>query len=130
MHRLEPLDNMLQIERRIDRDMKVQAKARRLRVSPQKARLVLDQIRGMSVSTALDVLQFDVQKSARLVRKLLDSAVANAENNLNAAIDDLRITDAYVNEGMTLKRIRYHGRGRTGHKFKRTCHITLAVSDE
>ena len=110
--------------------MKVQAKARRLRVSPQKARLVVDQIRGLPVTTALDVLRFDVQKSARLVHKLLDSAVANAENNQNAAVDDLRVTDAYVNEGITLKRIRFHGRGRTGHKFKRTCHITLSVSDE
>ena len=110
--------------------MKTIAKANRVRVSPQKARLIVDQIRGMPVTTALDVLRFDVQKSARFVSKLLESAVANAENNQNAAVDDLRISEAYVNEGITLKRIRFHGRGRTGHKFKRTCHITLAVSDE
>ena len=109
--------------------MKATAAANRLRISPQKARLVIDQIRGMPVTTALDVLRFDVQKSARMVSKLLESAVANAENK-NAAVDDLRISDAYVNEGITLKRIRVHGRGRTGKQLKRTCHITLAVSDE
>lgn len=110
--------------------MIVEAKARRLRVSPQKARLVIDQIRGLPVTTALDLLKFDVQKSARLVRKLLDSAVANAEENNNATIDDLRVSNAYVSDGMTIKRITFHGRGRTGRRFKRTCHITLAVSDE
>lgn len=110
--------------------MRVSATARRLRVSPQKARLVVDQIRGLPVQNALDVLRFDVQKSAHLVHNLLNSVIANAENNNNADIDELRISEAYVNEGITLKRIRFHGRGRTGHKFKRTCHITLSVSDE
>ncbi|MCY4130550.1 MAG: 50S ribosomal protein L22 [Gammaproteobacteria bacterium] len=109
--------------------MRATATANRLRVSPQKARLVIDQIRGMPVTTALDVLRFDVQKSSRHVSRLLESAVANAENK-NAAVDDLWISEAYVNEGLTLKRLRFHGRGRTGRVFKRTCHITLAVSDE
>lgn len=110
--------------------MKVSGTARRIRVSPQKARLVVDQVRGMPVTTALDVLQFNVQKSAYHVHKLLNSVVASAEFNNNASVDDLRVSEAYVNEGITLKRIRFHGRGRTGHKFKRTCHITLAVTDE
>ncbi|MYD43247.1 MAG: 50S ribosomal protein L22 [Gammaproteobacteria bacterium] len=109
--------------------MRATATARRLRVSPQKARLIVDQIRGMPVTSALDVLRFDVQKSAQFVSKLLDSAIANAEN-LNASVDDLRVSEVYVNEGLTIKRLRYHGRGRTGRMFKRTCHITLAVSDE
>lgn len=109
--------------------MKSTAIARRLRVSPQKARLVIDQIRGMPVTTALEVLRFDTQKSARPVRKLLESAIMNAENQ-DADVDELRISEAYVNEGITLKRLRRHGRGRTGRMFKRTCHITLAVSDE
>ena len=110
--------------------MIVAGTARRIRVSPQKARLVVDQVRGMQVTQALDLLRFNVQKSAHHVLKLLDSVVANAENNNNASVDDLRVCEAYVNEGITLKRIRFHGRGRTGHKFKRTCHITLAVTDE
>ena len=109
--------------------MKATATARLLRVSPQKARLVIDQIRGMPVTTAQDVLRFDVQKSSRYVSRLLESAIANAEFK-NASVDDLRISEAYVNEGMPLKRLRFHGRGRTGRVLKRTCHITLAVSDE
>ncbi len=109
--------------------MKAIAKANRVRVSPQKARLVIDQIRGMPVTTALDILAFDVQKSARAIQRLLNSAVTNAEDK-NASVDDLKISEAFVNEGITLKRLRRHGRGRTGRMFKRTCHITVAVSDD
>ena len=109
--------------------MEFTAHARRLRVSPQKARLVVDQVRGMAVNQALDVLKFDVQKSARFVKKLVESAAANAEAQ-DAAFDDLRISEAYVNEGITLKRLRTHGRGRTGRMFKRTCHITVTLKDD
>lgn len=109
--------------------MEFTAHARRLRVSPQKARLVIDQIRGMPVIEAKEVLRFDVQKSARFILKLLESASANAEY-LDADFDDLKVSEAYVNEGITLKRLRTHGRGRTGRMFKRTCHITVKLSDE
>lgn len=109
--------------------MEYTAHARRLRVSPQKARLVIDQIRGMPVTKALDILKFDVQKSARFVLKLVESAAANAEEQ-DAAYDDLRVAEAYVNEGITLKRLRTHGRGRTGRMFKRTCHITVKLRDD
>ena len=110
--------------------MRVEATAKRVRVSPQKARLIVDQIRGLPVTNALDILNFDVQKSARFVHKLLTSAIANAENNASGTVDDLKVSEAYVNQSLTLKRARPHGRGRIGHNYRRTCHITLAVSDD
>ena len=94
--------------------MKSQAVAKRLRVSPQKVRLIANQIRGKGVAEAFDILQYDVQKGAPLVRKVLDSAVANA---------------VYINEGLRLKRFRARARGRGARIVKRTCHVTVAVSD-
>ena len=110
--------------------MQVSATARRLQISPQKARLVVDQVRGKPVADALDILNFSTRKSAILVRKVLESAIANAENNEGADIDELRISEAYVNEGMTMKRIRPRAKGRADRIFKRSSHITVTVTDE
>ncbi len=110
--------------------MHVSAKAKRLRVSPQKARLVVDQVRGKSVNDALEILSFSTQKSAALVRKVVESAIANAENNNGADIDELKISEIYVNEGLTMKRIRPRAKGRADRIFKRTSHITVTVTDE
>ena len=110
--------------------MQVSAKANRLQISPQKARLVVDQVRGKSVSDALDILSFSNQKAAGLVRKVVESAIANAENNEGADIDELKISEIFVNEGMTMKRIRPRAKGRADRIFKRSSHITVTVSDE
>jgi large subunit ribosomal protein L22 len=110
--------------------MQVSAKANRLQISPQKARLVVDQVRGKSVSDALDILSFSSQKGALLVRKLVESAIANAENNEGADIDELKICEIFVNEGLTMKRIRPRAKGRADRIFKRSSHITVTVTDE
>ena len=110
--------------------MQVSAKANRLQISPQKARLVVDQVRGKSVSDALDILGFSNQKAAVLVRKLVESAIANAENNEGADIDELKICEIFVNEGLTMKRIRPRAKGRADRIFKRSSHITVTVTDE
>ena len=109
--------------------MQVSAKARRLRISAQKARLVADQVRGRPVADALDILNFSTKKGAVLVRKALESAIANAENNEGADIDELRVSEIYVDEGLTMKRIRPRAKGRADRIFKRTSHITVTVSD-
>lgn len=109
--------------------MQVSAIARRLQISPQKARLIVDQVRGKPVATALDILAFSPQKAAVLVRKVVESAMANAENNEGADIDELIISEIYVNEGMTMKRIRPRAKGRADRIFKRSSHITVTVSD-
>ena len=108
----------------------VSATAKRLRLSPQKARLVVDQIRGKPVSDALDILTFAPQKGADLVRKVLESAIANAENNEGADVDELKVSEAFVNAGVTMKRIRPRAKGRADRIFKRTCHITVTVGDD
>ena len=110
--------------------MQVSAKANRLSISPQKARLVVDQVRGKRVGDALDILGFSQQKAAGLVRKVVESAIANAENNEGADVDDLKICEIYVNEGMTMKRIRPRAKGRADRILKRTSHITVTVTDE
>lgn len=110
--------------------MQVSAKANRLQISPQKARLVVDQVRGKAVSDALDILNFSTQKGAILVRKVVESAIANAENNEGADIDELKICEIYVNEGLTMKRIRPRAKGRADRIFKRSSHITVTVTDE
>ena len=110
--------------------MQVRAKANRLHISPQKARLVVDQIRGKSVSDALDILNFHNQKGAELVRKVLESAIANAENNEGADIDELKICEIFVDAGLTMKRIRPRAKGRADRILKRSSHITVTVTDE
>lgn len=110
--------------------MRVSATAKRLRISPRKLRLVADQLRGKAVGDALDILRFSVHKGAPLVRKVLDSALANAENNEGADIDDLVVSAIYVDQGITVKRIRPRARGRADRIFKRTSHVTVTVTDE
>ena len=113
-----------------DIEMLVGATARKLPLSPQKARLVVDQIRGKSVDEALSTLTFASQKGARLVRKVLESAIHNAEHNEGADIDELVVAEAYVNAGATMKRIRPRARGRADRILKRSCHITVTLTDE
>ena len=110
--------------------MQVSATAKRLSLSPQKARLVVDQVRGKQVAEALAILTFSTKKGANLVRKVVESAIANAENNEAADVDELVISEIFVNEGFTMKRIRPRAKGRADRIFKRTCHITVTVSDQ
>jgi large subunit ribosomal protein L22 len=106
----------------------VRAEARYVRAAPRKAQLVVDQIRGRSVPEARAVLAFMTRDAANDVRKVLDSAVANAEANHGLAGDELVVTAAYVGAGPTLKRWRARARGRVGRIHKRTCHITVALA--
>ncbi len=110
--------------------MQAVAKLRHARLSAQKGRLVADQVRGLSVEKALDILTFSNKKGADLVKKVLDSAIANAENNEGADIDELRISAICVDEGPTMKRIRARAKGRAARILKRTSHITVTVADK
>jgi len=110
--------------------MEVTAKLKNAPLSAQKGRLVADMIRRMNVSRALDVLRFTPKKGAALMLKLLESAMANAENNNGADIDELKVSVIYVDEAPTLKRISPRAKGRANRICKRTCHISITVSDE
>ena len=110
--------------------MEVAAKLSRARISAQKARLVADQIRGKRVEEALNILSFSTKKGAHMVRKLLESAIANAEHNEGADVAELTVSRVFVDESLTMKRLRPRAKGRADRIFKRTCHITLAVADE
>jgi large subunit ribosomal protein L22 len=112
----------------IDASRSVRAEARYVRAAPRKAQLIVDQIRGRTVPEARAVLAFMTRDAARDVRKVLDSAVANAEANHGLAGDELVVTAAYVGAGPTLKRWRARARGRVGRIRKRTCHITVALA--
>lgn len=109
--------------------MEVAAKLRGARISAQKARLVADQVRGLSVEKALDVLAFSPKKAAHIVKKVLDSAIANAENNEGADVDELKVSTIFVDEGVTMKRLRPRAKGRADRILKRSCHITVKVAD-
>ncbi|GIX22366.1 MAG: 50S ribosomal protein L22 [Gammaproteobacteria bacterium] len=109
--------------------MKVIAKHRYARISPQKARLVADQVRGKPVAAALQILQFSNKKAAGLIRKVLESAIANAEHNEGADIDRLRVAAIQVDEGPMFKRYRARAKGRGARILKRTSHILVAVGD-
>lgn len=109
--------------------MQTSAKLRYAHLSAQKGRLVADQIRGLPVERALDVLAFSKKKGAALVKKVLDSAIANAENNEGADIDELKVSAVCVDEGPTMKRIRARAKGRASRILKRTSHITITVAD-
>ena len=100
------------------------------RISAQKVRLVADQIRGRGVEEALDMLQFSGRKGARLLKKVLESAIANAEHNAGADIDDLLISSVFVDEGKTMKRIKPRAKGRADRILKRSCHITIKVAEK
>lgn len=109
--------------------MEVAAKLKGARLSAQKARLVADQIRGRSVGEALDLLSFSPKKAAQLIKKLVESAIANAEHNEGADVDDLSIARIFVDEGTTLKRLKPRAKGRADRVFKRSCHISVIVTD-
>ena len=100
-----------------------------IRVSPQKGRLVADQIRGLSVERALELLQFSPKKAAKPVKKALESAIANAEHNAGADIDELKVETIQINAGSTLKRFQARAKGRGARILKRTCHISVTVGD-
>ena len=102
---------------------------KRARISPQKARLVADLIRGLPVAKAIDILCFDKKKAAAMVKKVLDSAIANAEHNEGADIDELKVTAGFVDEGPTMKRWIPRAKGRATSIFKRSSHITVQVGD-
>ena len=110
--------------------MEVAAKLRGAGLSAQKARLVADQIRGKSVEDALDLLTFSNRKGATIVKKVLESAIANAEHNEGADVDELKVSTIFVDEGTTMKRIMPRAKGRADRIFKRTCHITVKVADQ
>ena len=109
--------------------MDVSASVKRLRISAQKVRLVADQIRGKPVAEALELLSFSNKKVSVLMRKAVESVVANDENNEGADVDDLKVTEIFVNEGMTMKRIKPRAKGRADRILKRSCHISVTVTD-
>ena len=109
--------------------MHVQATLKYARVVPQKARLVADQIRGLSAEKAIDFLRFNSKKSSDVIKKVLDSAIANAEHNEGADIDELHVANIFVDEGPSSTRFRARARGRVNYIKKRTSHITVVVSN-
>jgi large subunit ribosomal protein L22 len=104
--------------------------ARYVRITPQKARRMVDLIRGLPASEAQTVLRFSPQAASETVGKVLDSAIANAENNHGMSTDGLVVSEAYVDEGPTLKRFRPRAQGRAYRIRKRTSHITVVVSSD
>ncbi len=109
--------------------METTAILRGVRLSAQKGRLVADQIRGLSVDKALNVLTFSPKKGAEIIRKLLESAIANAEHNDGADIDELKVSTIYIDRGTSMKRTSARAKGRGNRIVKPTCHILLTVGD-
>ena len=109
--------------------MSTVAKLKNIRISAQKVRLVADQVRGLKVDRALNLLTFSEKKAATLMKKLLESAIANAEHNDSLDIDELFIEHVSVDEGPTMKRWRARARGRTAKILKRTSHVTIKVKE-
>ena len=103
------------------------AKLKNARMAAQKVRLVADQIRGQRVEKAINILTFSNKKAAALVKKVLESAIANAEHNDGADVDELKVSTIMVDEGSTMKRWRARARGRAAKIMKRTCHVTVWV---
>ena len=110
--------------------MEVAARLRYARISPQKCRLVADQIRGQSVAEALRILKFSPKKGARIVGKVLESAIANAEHNFGADIDELKVSTVQVDGAPFYTRYRARAKGRGNRIIKRNSHITVRVADE
>ena len=110
--------------------METQAKLYGVRLSAQKGRLVADMIRGLPVEKALNVLSFTPRKGARLIKKVLESAIANAEHNDGADIDELKVKSVLVERGTVLKRFHARAKGRGFKIIKPTCHIFVVVGDE
>jgi len=98
-------------------------------ISPQKARLVADQIRGLSVDKAINVLSYSNKKAAAIIKKVLMSAIANAEHNDGADIDELKVKTICIDQGPTLKRLHPRARGRADRILKRTSHLTVTVAE-
>lgn len=109
--------------------MEVSAKLKTAGMSAQKVRLVADQIRGQSVEKALEILSFSPKNAAGLVKKVLNSAIANAEHNEGLDIDELRVSTIFVDEGVSMKRVMPRAKGRADRILKRSCHITVKVAD-
>ncbi|HSF78772.1 MAG TPA: 50S ribosomal protein L22 [Steroidobacteraceae bacterium] len=109
--------------------MQVSAKLRHAHISPQKCRLIADMVRGQPVGQALQVLAYTPKKGARLVRKVLESAIANAEHNLGADVDELKIARIEIDTAPTLKRFQARAKGRGNRIIKRLSHITVTVAD-
>ncbi len=110
-------------------EMEVVAKLSGARLSAQKARLVADQIRGKAVEEALLLLSYSPKKAAAIIKKVLNSAIANAEHNEGADVDELKVSTICVDEGTTMKRIMPRAKGRADRILKRSCHITITVAD-
>lgn len=110
--------------------MQTSAVLRSVRLSAQKGRLVADQIRGLAVDKALNILKFSPKKGARIIQKVVESAIANAEHNDGADIDELKITRIYVEQGPVFKRFLPRAKGRAGKILKPTCHIFVTVGDQ
>ena len=110
--------------------METRAYLKGTRLSPQKAGLVANAVRGKSVQDAMDFLVFNKQKGSAVIKKLFESAIANAENNEKADIDLLVIKSIIVNQGMRLKRMKPRARGRADRIIKPTCHIEIILTDQ
>ena len=110
--------------------METQAKLYGAHLSAQKGRLVADQIRGMAVGKAIDLLTFSPKKAAKLIKKVLESAIANAEHNDGADVDELRVKTILVEKGTVVKRFQARAKGRGNRITKQTCHIFVTVGDE
>ncbi len=109
--------------------MSTVARLRFVRISPQKLRLVADMVRGLNVADAIARLEYSTKKGAKILRKVIESAMANAENNDNADIDELRVTKLCVDQGPTLKRMRPRAKGRANTILKRSSHVSVEVSE-
>jgi large subunit ribosomal protein L22 len=109
--------------------MEVAAKLKHAKISAQKVRLVADQVRGKPVEQALQLLSFSPKKAAAIIKKVLESAIANAEHNEGADIDELKVSTIYIDEGPSMRRWRARAKGRVNHIIKRTSHVTVMVGD-
>ena len=109
--------------------MRVSAQHKNARISAQKARLVADLIRGKDVAQALHILAFSPKKGAELIKKVLESAIANAEHNNGADIDELKVVTIFVDKGPSLKRFQARAKGRGNRIEKQTCHINVTVGN-
>jgi large subunit ribosomal protein L22 len=109
--------------------METTATLKGVRLSAQKGRLVADQIRGLPVDRALSLLTFSPKKGAKIIKKVLESAIANAEHNDGADIDELKVVTVYIDKGTTLKRTTARAKGRGNIIGKQSCHIHVAVGD-
>lgn len=110
--------------------MQTNAKLKYAKISPQKGRLVADQIRGLPVERALQLLEFSQKKASGIIKKVLESAIANAEHNEGADIDELKVSAICVDQGPVHKRLSARAKGRADRILKRTSHITVSVSDD